>query len=147
MALALGGLAFTIEIGRRGFHPRFATGVARQYDGRAGGLREAFTLAGEAAVDGGSHGLLRGTAPPGSVLRLEGRAVYETDAPVRTIREPRTAALVVPADGRFAWHVTPSDGPGAPAGRWTLACTDALGRVLERRRVAVARERGRPTSY
>ena len=35
-ALALGGLAFTIEIGRRGFHPRFATGVARQYDARRG---------------------------------------------------------------------------------------------------------------
>jgi hypothetical protein len=139
VGLALGGLAFTIEIGRLGFHPRFAAGVARQYDGSRGGLREAFTLAGEAAVDPAGHGLLRGTAPPGSVLRLEGRVAYATDVPARTIRERRTAALVVPADGRFAWHVTPSAGPGAPEGRWTLVCADALGRVLERRRVAVAR--------
>ena len=122
-----------------GLPARFATGVARQYDARAGGLREAFTLAGEAAVDAGSHGILRGTARPAACCAFEGRAVYKTDARARTLREPRTAALVVPADGRFAWHVTPSAEPGAPAGRWALACTDALGRVLERRRVAVAR--------
>ena len=138
--VALGSLALTVEIGRAGFHPRYATGVTREYDGgRAGGLREAFTRGAEAAAAPASAAVIRGTAPPGRVLRLEGRVAYRTDAGRRTVRELPGAALVVPLDGRFSWALPPSAGPGAPAGRWTVTCTDALGQALERRPVAVAR--------
>jgi hypothetical protein len=83
--------------------------------------------------------VIRGTAPPGRVLRLEGRVAYRTGAGRRTVHERRSAALVVPPGGRFDWAVTPTAGPGAPTGRWTLTCADALGQALERRPVPVAR--------
>ena len=140
--VALGSLPFTLEIGRAGFHPRYAVGVVREYAGRRGargGLREAFTRAAEAAVAPATDAVIRGTAPAGRVLRLDGRVAYRTGAGRRTLRERSTAALVVPAGGRFAWAVTPTAGPGAPSGRWTLTCTDALGQALERRPVSVAR--------
>jgi hypothetical protein len=158
----LGAFSYTPEIGRSEFHPAFGTGWVPEYDGRPeqdldgvptgrklGGLREAFTLAGLAAIDPSTHSVLTGTAPAGRVLRLRKDITYRTSErpnddgvqhPVRTITEPRTSTLVVPASGTFRWHVNPSDQPRSGTGTpWRLTCEDTAGQVFATREVHVAR--------
>jgi hypothetical protein len=159
---ALGAFSYTPEIGKSEFHPAFGTGWVPEYDGRPevdldgvptgrklGGLREAFTLAGLAAIDPATHSVLTGTAPAGRVLRLRKEVTYKTSErpnddgvqhPVQTITEPRSSTLVVPGTGRFTWHVNPSNQPRATAETpWRLTCEDEAGRVLETRAIHVAR--------
>lgn len=159
----LGAFSYTPEIGKQEFHPEYTTGVVPEYDGppeidangnptgrQLGGLREAFTLAGETAVDADSHSLITGVAPPGRVLRLSKTISYQTSGrpndddvqnPQQTITEPRVVSLAVPASGQFTWHVSPSSQPRSGATTpWTLTCEDAGGNVLERRNVFVARD-------
>jgi hypothetical protein len=157
----LGAFSFTPEIGKAEFHPAFSEFVA-EYDGRPevdrfeeptgrtlGGLREAFTLAGETAIDAASHSVMEGVAPAGRTLRIKKTIAYKTSErpddngvqyPVQTITEPRESTLVVPATGRFTWHVNPSGQPrAAEQAAWDLTCEDGAGNVLERRRVFVDR--------
>ena len=133
--------AYTTEIGDE-FHGPYAEAVAAEY----GGLRRAMLLAGEAAADARNHALLRGSAPPGRVLRLH-RVVSaptsyvitatgtpaETQGPERYLREEFTSTLTVPRAGRFRWHVNPSVRPlAALAGRretWTLTCGSERSRI------------------
>ena len=76
----LGAFSYTPEIGKENFHPNYVDAFIPEYDGRPierlrhgrptgngkrGGLREAYLLAAETAVDADSHSVLRGTAPAG----------------------------------------------------------------------------------
>lgn len=157
----LGAYSYTPEIGKDEFHPAFSEFVA-EYDGRPeldrfgtptgrqlGGLREAYTLAGETALDRGSHSVIEGGAPAGRTLRITKQISYRTSErpdddgvqyPVQTITEPRASTLVVPAGGRFSWHVNPSGQPrAATQAAWNMTCEDGAGNVLERRTVFVDR--------
>jgi hypothetical protein len=136
--------AFTTELAGASHQDPYATAVVGQYPG----VRDAMVLAGEAAAAARNHALLRGTAPPGRVLRLRRSVRTPTSyvrtgtegpspqrGPARRLRDRLRSTLVVPASGRFAWHVNPSTRPLAVlAGRrerWTLSCGP------ERRRIAV----------
>ena len=161
----LGAFAYTPEIGKENFHPDYVTGFKPEYYGRPredpdtgaevgqlGGLREAYLLAAEAAIDPGSHSVLRGTAPPGRTLRLSRSVVSQpslrpddngvNDGPDTPIIEPRTLTMTVPASGEFEWHIPPSRQPGKTLGPaaapWTLTCEDG-GTVRETRAVRVER--------
>jgi hypothetical protein len=159
----LGAFSYTPEIGKVEFHPAFSSFV-EEYDGapevdrygdptgrRLGGLREAYTLAGEAALDRGTHSVLQGTAPAGRTLRISKTITYKTSErpddegvqyPVQTITEPRVSTMTVPGNGQFSWHVNPSRQPrdfGQEPGFWRLTCEDGAGNVLEERSVYVER--------
>ena len=157
----LGAFSYTPEIGKAEFHPAYSEFVA-EYDGRPevdrfeqptgetlGGLREAFTLAGETAIDRGSHSVIEGNAPAGRTLRITKEISYRTSErpddngvqyPVQTITEPRESTLLVPAGGAFTWHVNPSGQPRAASQTaWNMTCEDGAGNVLERRTVFVER--------
>jgi hypothetical protein len=157
----LGAFSYTPEIGKAEFHPAYSEFVL-EYGGRPevddyeqptgrtlGGLREAYTLAGETAIDRGSHSVIEGRAPAGRTLRITKEISYKTSErpdddgvqyPVQTITEPRESTLVVPANGTFAWHVNPSGQPRAAfQSSWELTCEDGAGNVLGRRSVYVER--------
>ena len=162
----LGAFSYTPEIGKENFHPNYVNGFIPEYDGRPienpdtgaptgqkrGGLREAYLLAAETAVDPGSHSVIRGTAPAGRTLRLTRTVITNpsttpdddgvNDGPDTPISEPRTLTLTVPASGEFEWHIPPSRQPGKTAGAeaapWTLTCEDA-GAVKETRALNIER--------
>jgi hypothetical protein len=160
----LNAYSYTPEIGKVNFHPAYEEFQA-EYDGRTtqpkdgqpaqklGGLREAFTLAAEAAYDANQHSVIRGTAPAG--LKLQITRDFETQTsplapdstaeapksqPVRKLPESRTSTLTVPRDGTFEWHVSPSTRPyeTTPV-PWKLTCQNDRGSVVERRDVFVER--------
>ncbi|HEX2084166.1 MAG TPA: M14 family zinc carboxypeptidase [Solirubrobacteraceae bacterium] len=158
-----GGLAsfsFTPEIGKTNFHPSYTNDFVPEYDGRdgtdkfgrptrLGGLREAYLIAGEAAIHPSSHSILRGTAAPGKTLRIQRDFETVTSSrpndngvqhPLQRLPEHRESTLTVPATGQFEWHVAPSTRPfeREPV-PWILTCEEADGRVLERREVFVSR--------
>lgn len=137
--------AFTVEVGYDEFQPPYDAVIA-QYP-RVG---EALLRAAEAAADRSTHAVLRGRAPAGARLRLRRRVGYPTSYVVtgtdgasprqgssRTLTQRYTAALTVPASGRFRWHVNPSQRPLAIlAGRreaWTLKCGSQRRRIVLRR--------------
>jgi len=157
----LGAFSYTPEIGKAEFHPAYSEFVA-DYSGRPevdpfeeptgrtlGGLREAYTLAGETAVDRGSHSVIEGAAPAGRTLRIRKTISYRTSErpddegvqyPVQTITEPRESTLVVPAGGAFTWHVNPSGQPRvATQTAWEMTCEDGAGNVLGSKSVYVER--------
>ena len=83
-----GALAFGFESGGVGFHPAFTDAVVAEYLGRTpasgegrGGNRAAFYALLKAAASSSSHGILRGTAPKGVVLRVQ-RSFATTTSPV-----------------------------------------------------------------
>ncbi len=138
--------AFTIEVGYGEFQPPFQRGVVQQYPG----VGAALLLAAEAAADPRTHAVLRGKAPAGVQVRLRRTVRYPTARVVtgtdgsnprqgrsRRLRQRYTAALTVPASGRFAWHVNPSQRPLAIlAGRreaWMLSCGGQRRRIFLRR--------------
>lgn len=168
---ALGGFSFTPEIGKSEFHPAYTTGFIPEYNGQPetdidgnptgrtlGGLREAYTIAGLAAIDRAPDGsplannndsIIRGSAVPGRTLHIRKDIFYTTSGlpddsgvtfPQQTLREPRDSSLVVPAGGAFVWHVNPSRQPRNPDPvPWLLTCEDGAGNVLESRNIYVER--------
>ncbi|HEX8083263.1 MAG TPA: M14 family zinc carboxypeptidase [Solirubrobacteraceae bacterium] len=158
-----GGLAsfsFTPEIGKTNFHPSYTDDFIPEYDGKEvedkdgnmvklGGLREAYLIAGTAAVDPATHAVLHGTAPAGRTLRIQRDFVTVTSSrpndngvqnPVQHLPEHRESTMTVPLNGQFTWHVAPSTRPFEPEPvPWTLTCEASDGTVLERREVFVAR--------
>ena len=141
---ATGGFAFTFEIGAREFRPPFSQVV----DGYVGvgpyagkGNREAFFIGLEGAVDPRRHAIIRGKAPGGAVLRLS--KTFRTRTTGASIPDRLSSNLVVPAGGRFVWHVNPSTRPEVKAlakiERYRLTCTRPGGKVLETLTVAVDR--------
>jgi hypothetical protein len=158
----LSSYSFTPEIGKRNFHPSYTEDFIPEYDGRPetdkdgnetgrklGGLREAYLLAGETAVNPDSHAVITGSAPAGRTLRIKRSFVTTTSArpndngvqnPVQNLDEERESTLTVPANGEFTWHTAPSTRPFEKAEvPWQLTCEDASGKVLESREVFVAR--------
>jgi hypothetical protein len=110
---ATGGLGFTFEIGPEHFHPPFEEAVA-EYEGTtaiaAGGNREAYFKAQENTADTTKHSVLAGQAPAGAVLRL--RKTFETPTSQNTtFTDTLDSTTVVPAGGRFEWHVNQSTRP------------------------------------
>jgi hypothetical protein len=166
----LGAFSYTPEIGFVEFHPAYSE-FTKDYEGRPqldrfgdptgvqlGGLREAYTIAGESVLGRAPDGspaqidsILTGTAPGGRTLRITKTAITKTSDrpddngvqyPVQTNVDPRSTALTVPADGKFTWHVNPSRQPrdfGNQPGFWRLTCEDGNGNVLEQRDVYVER--------
>ena len=157
----LSSFSFTPEIGKVNFHPSYTGNFIPEYDGREGldkdtgefrklgGLRMAFLLAGETAIDLTSHSILSGTAPAGRTLRIQRDFVTVTSSrpndngvqhDVQRLPEHRESTLTVPANGEYTWHVAPSTRPFEPNPvPWTITCEDGAGQVLERGEVFVAR--------
>jgi murein tripeptide amidase MpaA len=157
----LSSFSFTPEIGKTNFHPSYTDDFIPEYDGREGlnkdtgefkklgGLREAYLLAGETAIDLTSHSILSGRAPAGRTLRIQRDFVTVTSSrpddggvqhPVQRLPEHRETTLRVPPSGEYTWHVAPSTRPfeSQPV-PWTISCEDNAGQVLERGEVFVAR--------
>src|SRR4051812_20651085 len=102
-----------------------------------GGLREALIIAGEAAANPAGHAVISGNAPKGATLRLSKSFDTKTSPycalgvdPVVSVtalpdalscpggvQDPQTlhdtldATTVVPASGKFAWHINQSTRP------------------------------------
>jgi hypothetical protein len=137
---ATGGYGYTIEIGPKDgmFHMPYQQGFIDQWEhgdgpAGAGGLREALLIAGEAAANTVDHAVISGNAPAGATIRLAKAFDTKTSpwcgmgvAPVVTVTEipcpggvqdPLTlkdtldSTTVVPASGRFGWHVNQSTRP------------------------------------
>ena len=157
----LSSFSFTPEIGKTNFHPSYTNDFIPEYDGREGldkdtgafrklgGLREAYLLAGETAIQLDSHSILTGTAPAGRTLRLQRDFETVTSArpndngvqhELQRLPEHRESTLTVPASGEYTWHVAPSTRPFEPNPvPWTITCEDGSGQVLERGEIFVAR--------
>ena len=135
---AAGTLGYTIEVGpvNGQFHMPYETGVVKEWVGPEGkgGMREALLAGAEAAVDPRGHSILEGSAKPGNVLRVkkgfdtptspictysQGYVRAGTVAPldcvapgeVKTTADKLEYTTVVPASGRYEWHLTPSSAP------------------------------------
>ena len=121
---ATAGFGYTYEIGKKQFHPLYSEFVG-EYEGTgdlAGkGLREAYLLAAEHTVNAAQHSVLKGIAPPGTVLRAT--KTFETfTSPVidedGNVGEPQTFTdrledtITVGPTGAFEWHLNPSSRPG-----------------------------------
>ena len=172
----LGAFSYTPEIGFAEFHPAYSE-FTKDYEGRPqidrfgdptgvqlGGLREAYTVAGESvlgrAPDGSAaqiDSILTGTAPAGRTLRITKTARTTTSDrpddngvqyPVQTNLDPRNTTITVRPNGTFSWHVNPSRQPrdfSNQPGFWKLTCEDGSGNVLEERNVSV--ERGQCSTW
>jgi hypothetical protein len=121
-----GTLAFAFESGGADFHPAFADGVVAEYLGRTpaagagkGGNRGAFYALLRAAGDARTHGILRGRAPAGVVVRVQ-RTVASHTSPVQGADGAVLAPIVFrdtfssayrSRGGAFAIAVNPSTAP------------------------------------
>jgi hypothetical protein len=155
------------------FHMPYETGVVAEWTGanahaqNRGGLREALLVAAESAADEAGHAILRGSAPPGRVLRLHKRFETRTspycalgvepvvnvglprlclsgERPPLTLDDEQDVTTTVPASGTYAWHIGPSTRPfvGVVPGRkeaYALTCEAPDGAVLERLSLVVDR--------
>ena len=136
--LATGGFGYTFEIGCDtiatdgsgdcavgNFHPQYAKTIA-EYEGttaRAGageGNREAYMKALESTGNTARHSVIRGSALPGTVLRVQKSFKTKTspvidalgtEGPVQEFEDRLESVLDVPASGSFEWHVNPSTRP------------------------------------
>ncbi|MDP9821570.1 hypothetical protein J2S59_001379 [Nocardioides massiliensis] len=137
---ATGGFGYTFEIGAEEFHPPFEK-VVEEYVGagkHAGkGNREAFLIALEHAADTRHHGVLKGTAPRGTVLRLTKK--FRTPTWTSSIPDAVSSTLRVGPKGTFRWVVNPSTRPIAEGPeRYTLTCSRG-GKVLAAGKVRIER--------
>jgi hypothetical protein len=150
-----GTFGYTPELRGANFHTDYATAVAGEYSGdqnHAGrGLREAFMLAGEQAADVTDHAVLRGSAPPGRILRLRKTTQLQTsddengdgtkDKQAMIFDETLDTTLTVGPSGRYEWHVNPSTRPllGTAKENFTFTCETPDGTVIARRAVVIDR--------
>jgi len=141
---AASAYGYTPEQRGTNFHPNYARAVVAEYDGTApgaaGGVRESLLRAAEQAADPRFHSVLEGSAPAGNVLRLVKAFATATSEPGRVVDDRLDLRTVVPAGGRFSWHVNPSTRPLA-AGReaYTLRCERPDGTLVAERAVVVDR--------
>jgi hypothetical protein len=123
--------------------------------GRGKGLREALLVGAESSFSQRDHSVISGKAPAGRTLRIKKEFVTETsewcergfspivsfvNPPLSTVTEsrcfgPKKPAIkipdgidqttVVPANGRFSWHVNPSGRPFVKAAEsYRFTCED-----------------------
>ncbi|WP_226346052.1 M14 family zinc carboxypeptidase [Agilicoccus flavus] len=127
-----GGLGFTFEIGKEGFHPPFASGVVAEYVGAApapgadkGGIREALYRGSMSTLDARRHARIVGTAPRGHTLSIRKQFISATSPVIGTdggVGAPRyysdtLTSSLRSSGGRFDWAVNPSTRP-LVAGRY-----------------------------
>jgi murein tripeptide amidase MpaA len=138
---ATGGFGYTFEIGPDEFHPPFEH-VIDEYLGTADyhedeftgrGNREAYLIALEAALDPSTHAIIAGDAYPGTTLRLTRTGSMPTWDPEVTFSDTVETELVVPADGRFEWHVNPSTRPIQMAKRFQVLADEPTQSFVENR--------------
>jgi hypothetical protein len=101
-----GTYCYTLEHGSA-FHPVYGDNVPQQYALN----RPAFLELLNTALDPAHHGILQGTAPAGTSLRLAKSMSAPLSVAVgggQTVDEHLETTLVVGDDGAFAWHVNPS---------------------------------------
>ncbi|HEX6445631.1 MAG TPA: M14 family zinc carboxypeptidase [Streptosporangiales bacterium] len=156
----------TVPASGSGITRDFQTMVVNQYygtgdytDGAQGGMRAAYLTALADAARPGSHATITGRAPEGAVLDISKSfdlwtaPVRKTDGSIGPLPVPThlTSRLVVGAGGAFDWATNPSlrpvppyqpDGihtrhPGFEHESWTLTCSTAGGKVLQRTAVTV----------
>jgi len=113
---ATGGLGFTFEIGKLGFHPPFEEVVKEWYGTTAaanggGGNREAYYLAQQNTADASKHSVLAGRAPANAILRLTKTFDMPTSVEGLTFSDTLNTTMQVGSDGRYEWHVNPSTRP------------------------------------
>src|SRR3954471_8997879 len=138
---AAGTYGYTIELGPADwqggmFHVEYPRAVVEQWTGRksrAGkGMRAAMLTLAEAAANPKDHAVIQGKAPAGSILRL--KRVFQTatgsGGSECTVADPTDltdgcygsneaqkiddfvdSTTVVPASGKYSWHVGPSTRP------------------------------------
>jgi carboxypeptidase T len=139
-----GGLGYVFEIHPTTSHPPYAD-VVQHYDGSAvpgGGNREAYYVAMESAANPAHHAVLRGSAPPGAILRL--RKTFRNRVSVGSPTLERfDTTMQVPASGRFEWHVNQSSRPRVPGETWTLTCERPERTVQTGQALAIARGQSR----
>lgn len=156
-----GTFAFTFENtpgfgGNDRFHPPYVN-VIDQYLGKGVYVgshgREAYLTAFEAAVDKKTHSVITGKAPSGAVLEIKKNVPLHTSAiegligesaGVIPFRTKISSELVVPKNGKIAWHVTPSTRPSQDftalmQEAWTVTCADSDGTVKGKVKVSVNR--------
>jgi Zinc carboxypeptidase len=113
---ATGGLGFTFEIGKLGFHPPFEE-VVKEWNGTTaaanggGGNREAYYLAQQNTADASKHSVLAGRAPANAILRLTKTFDMPTSVEGLTFSDTLNTTMQVGSDGRYEWHVNPSTRP------------------------------------
>jgi hypothetical protein len=137
---AAGTYGYTIELGPASdqggnFHIAYKRAVIDQWTGTPGspqegkGMRAALLTMAEAAANPADHSVITGKAPAGSILRLHKSfdtstapvcqfadpallvsGCYQAGAPQK-IKDQLDTTLVVPAGGRYTWHVGPSTRP------------------------------------
>jgi PKD repeat protein len=145
---AQGAYGYTPEARGLDFHSLYADQVVEEYEGDAmhpgQGVREAFLIAGQYAMDPDHHGIISGPAPPGATLHL--RKSFTSPRHPNQGAAPGTpeelhTTLEVPADGQFTWHVAPSSRPLESPETWSMTCVRA-GETEEAPAVAVSVGRG-----
>lgn len=133
---ATGAYGYTPEQRGNNFHPSHATAVAAEWPG----VGEALLRAGEFARDRAWHSVLRGTAPPGKVLRLTKSFQTPTYLEGVVVADTLNFVLPVPASGSYVWDVNPSTRPLSTVPEtYTMTCETPAGEVLETRLVGVVR--------
>jgi hypothetical protein len=138
---AAGTYGYTIELGPASwqggeFHIEYPRAVVDQWTGRKSrygkGMRAALLTMAEAAANPADHAIIKGTAPPGAVLRVKRAFQTETGSggsecpvsdptdltrrcagstPSQKIADFVESTTVVPASGAYEWHVGPSTRP------------------------------------
>ena len=134
-----GGLAYVFE-SQTAAHPAYEE-VIQDYDGSqvtGGGNREAFYVAMQSAANPAHHAVLRGSAPPGAILRLTKSFMNRVSTGPMT-SERFDTTMEVPASGAFEWHVNQSSRPRVPGETWTLICERPEGSAFHTQQIAVAR--------
>jgi hypothetical protein len=108
------GLGNTLPTEAAGFHPQYNLHVRNFYSRNAG----AFLLNVQKAMDTGSHVVLEGRAPAGTVLTVEKSVVIPLSKPDpalpdagRTRVETVRTTLAVGDSGAYTWHLNPSPTP------------------------------------
>jgi hypothetical protein len=156
---ATGGYGYTIEMGPKDgpFHGAYQTSVVDQWTGEyapakqagGGGLGSALTYAAQVAARREDHAVLKGTAPPGRVLRLKKQFETKTSefcpvgvepvidpglpaseacpegrqAPI-TLKDEVNTTTTVPAGGVFDWHIGQSTRPFVGGGATVFTFKD-----------------------
>ena len=142
---AQGTYGYTPEIRGLNFHANYQDSVIGEYEGEGTklgrGAREAFIVAGERAANRADHGVIRGAAPPGRVLRLRKSFTTPTSQQGIVVADLLDTTMIVPASGSYVWDVNPSTRPlsAARSEAWTLTCESPAGAVLESRSIVVDR--------
>jgi hypothetical protein len=156
---AAGTYGYTIELGPASddggnFHIEYKRAVVDQWTGTPGtpqegkGMRSALLVMAEAAANPADHSVIKGRAPGGSVLRLH-KSFQTSTAPVCQVSDPALlvsgcfgegerqqvadkldTTLVVPKNGQYTWHATPSTRPFVLAQRFPDPGTKQRGQTV-----------------